>query len=56
MSVFMPEPGGLSLADAERMLQALGGRTTVLGAGFTGAGFESGNVAPLARLAAAVGL
>jgi arginase len=56
LSVFMPEPGGLSLGDAERMLQALGSRTTVLGAGFTGAGFEPGNVAPLARLAAAVGL
>jgi hypothetical protein len=56
LSVFMPEPGGLSLADAERMLQALGRRTNVLGAGFTGAGFEPGNVAPLARLAAAVGL
>jgi arginase family enzyme len=56
LSVFMPEPGGLSLADAERVLQELGNRTNVLGAGFTGAGFESGNVAPLARLASAVGL
>jgi arginase family enzyme len=56
LSVFMPEPGGLSLDDAERILQDLGGRTTVLGAGFTGAGFERANVAPLARLAAAMGL
>jgi arginase len=56
LSVFMPEPGGLSVADAERILQGLSGRTDVLGAGFTGAGFEPANVAPLARLAAAVGL
>jgi arginase len=56
LSVFIPEPGGLSLADAERILQDLGGLTTVLGAGFTGAGFEPANVAPLARLAAAIGL
>jgi len=56
LSVFIPEPGGLSLADAERILQDLGGLTTVLGAGFTGAGFEPANVAPLGRLAAAMGL
>jgi arginase len=56
LAVFMPEPGGLSLAEAERMLQELGNRTNVLGAGFTGAGFEPGNVTPLARLASAVGL
>jgi arginase len=56
LSVFMPEPGGLSLVDAARLLQDLGNRTNVLGAGFTGAGFEPGNVAPLARLASAVGL
>jgi arginase len=56
LAVFMPEPGGLAVADAERMLQELAGRTSVLGAGFTGAVFEPGNVAPLARLASAAGL
>jgi arginase len=56
LAVFMPEPGGLAVADAERMLQELAGRTSVLGAGFTGAAFEPGNVAPLARLASAAGL
>jgi arginase family enzyme len=56
LSIFMPEPGGLSVADAERILEGLSGRTDVLGAGFTGAGFEPANVAVLARLAAAAGL
>jgi arginase len=56
LSVFMPEPGGPSVADAERILQQLRGRTNVLGAGFTGSGFEPANVASLARLAAAIGL
>jgi arginase len=56
MAVFMPEPDGLSLDDAERILAEIANRTPVLGAGFTGAGFEPGNVAPLARLAAAMGM
>jgi arginase len=56
LSVFMPEPGGMAPADAQRILQELAGRTTLLGAGFTGAGVEPGNVAPLTRLAAAMGL
>jgi arginase len=56
LSMFMPEPDGLSVADAERVLKGLSGRTTVLGAGFTGAGFEPTDVAVLARLASAAGL
>jgi hypothetical protein len=52
----MPEPDGLSLDDAERILVEIANRTPVLGAGFTGAGFEPGNAAPLARLAAAMGM
>jgi hypothetical protein len=44
------------VADAERILQQLRGRTNVLGAGFTGSGFEPANVASLARLAGAIGL
>ena len=55
-SVFMPEPGGLSLEEAERLLRAIDARTDVLGAGFTGATFEPANVGPLARLAAALEL
>jgi arginase len=53
-SVFMPEPGGLSLSEAERMLAGIAGKTKVLGAGLTGASFEPGNAEPLARLAAAL--
>jgi len=56
VSVFMPEPGGFSLAEAERLLRAIDARTNVLGAGFTGATFEAANVGPLARLAAALEL
>ena len=56
VSVFMPEPGGLSLEEAERLLLAIDARTNVLGAGFTGASFEPSNVGPLSRLAAALEL
>ncbi len=56
MSVFMPEEGGLSGADVERILRGLGERTKVLGAGFSGLSFEPSNVEPLARFAAALGL
>ena len=56
MSVFMPEPDGLSRQDVERVLADLAGRTKVLGLGFTGLTFESANVAPLTRFAAALGL
>jgi len=52
----MPEPGGVSLADGERILAGIAARTNVLGAGFTGATFEPGNVPPLARVATALGL
>ena len=56
LAVFMPEPAGLSLEDAERILRELGGKTNVVGAGLTAATFEPQNVAPLARLASALGL
>ena len=56
IAVFMPEPDGISVAEAERILAQIARRTSVLGAGFTGATFEPGNVPPLARLAAALGL
>lgn len=56
MSVFMPEPGGLSSAEVERILRDVAGRTKVLGAGFTGLTFEPANVKPLKRFAAALAL
>jgi len=56
MSVFMPEPDGLSAVDVERILASVAGRANVLGAGFTGLTFEPANVEPLTRFAAALGL
>jgi arginase family enzyme len=55
-SPFMPEPGGPTVAEAEAMLRDLAGRATVVGAGFTGATPDQGNVAVIGRLAAALGL
>jgi arginase family enzyme len=56
VAMFMPEPDGLSVAEAEQLLQSIGAQTKVLGAGFSGASFEPSNVAPLARLAGALGM
>jgi arginase len=56
LSVFMPEPGGLSLAEAERLLREVEARTKVLGAGFSGLSFEPANVEPLTAFARALGL
>src|SRR5436190_221858 len=56
MSVFMPEPGGPSRAEIERILGDVAGRTKVLGAGFTGLTFEPSNIEPLTAFAAALGL
>jgi arginase len=56
MAVFMPEPGGLSLEEAQRILAEIANRTNVLGAGLTAAGPEPVNVKPLSRLAVALGL
>jgi arginase family enzyme len=56
MSVFMPEPGGPSRPEVERILAEVAGRTKVLGAGFTGATFEPANVGPLTGFASALAL
>jgi arginase family enzyme len=56
LSVFMPEPDGLSLAELERLLLQIRGRTSVLGAGLTGLSFEPANVEPLGKLTSALGL
>jgi arginase len=55
LSVFMPEPDGVRLRELEQLLLETRGRTNVLGAGLTGLTFEPSNVAPLARLLAALG-
>jgi arginase family enzyme len=56
LSVFMPEPGGLSIADVERILAGVQARARVLGAGFSGGSFDAGNVEPLTRFDSALGL
>jgi arginase len=56
MSVFMPEPGGPSRQEVERILADVAGRTKVLGAGFTGATFEPANVEPLTAFASVLAL
>jgi arginase family enzyme len=53
---FMPEPGGLTLADAEQLFGRVCERTTILGAGFSALAAEPENVEPLTRLAVALGL
>jgi arginase len=55
-SVFMPEPGGLSVEEVEAILRDVDERASVLGAGFTGLSFEPTNLEPLARFAAALRL
>src|SRR2546423_1044882 len=56
MSVFMPEPGGPSRAEIERILGDVAGRTKVLRAGFTGLTFEPSNIEPLAEAEMKTGL
>ncbi len=56
MSVFMPEEGGPSRDDVERVLRRVSEKTKVLGAGFSGLSFEPSNVEPLSRFAAALSL
>ena len=56
LAVFMSEPDGLRLDEAERILGEIARSTQVLGAGLTAASFEPGNVLPLSRLTRALGL
>lgn len=56
VACFMPEPGGLSLEEAESVLRDVAARATVAGAGVTGLAPGAANVAPVVRLLAALGL
>jgi arginase len=56
VSSFMPEPGGLSLAEVESLFDTLRSDATVLGAGVSGLAPDERNVAPLTRLLRALGL
>ena len=53
---FMPEPGGLSVAEAEGVLVSVRESTRVLGAGLTAMLPDERNLQPAARLTAALGL
>jgi arginase len=56
LAVFMPEPGGICVADLEQLLADTRARTEVLGAGVSGLSFEPSNIEPVTRLTAALGL
>jgi arginase family enzyme len=56
ISPFMPEPGGLSLAETEQLLGGVRERAAVLGVGLSGLSPEGANVEPLTRLCIALGL
>jgi arginase family enzyme len=53
---FMPEPGGYTVVEAAAVLRRIAAEKPVAGAGFTGLGPAPENVAPVARLAGALGL
>lgn len=55
VAVFMPEPGGLTLVEAEALLRDVTGRRPLAGLGLTGLR-EEADPSALARLAAAAGL
>lgn len=56
LAVFMPEPGGPTLAETERLLREAASRATIAGIGFSGLLPEESNVQGIARLCEAVGL
>ncbi len=56
LAVFMPEPGGLTVAEVEQLLRQVDERALVLGAGFSALVADQRNVDPLTRLSAALGL
>jgi arginase len=53
---FMPEPGGLSVAEVERLFAGVARDATVLGAGITAALPDERNVGPFTRLLSALGV
>ena len=56
LAVFMPEPGGPSLADVERLLIRVRESGKLAGAGLTGLAPDPANVEKLERLTTALGL
>jgi arginase len=55
LAVFMPEPGGPSLADVERQLGRIRAGGTVIGMGLTGLAPKPANVEKVERLTTALG-
>ena len=55
LAVFMPEPGGPTIADVEKLLCGLRDRGVVVGAGLTGLAPDPANVEKLERLCTALG-
>ena len=55
LAVFMPEPGGLTLAEAESLFRSVAGRCPLAGLGLTGLARKR-TQGVVARLAAAAGL
>jgi arginase family enzyme len=56
VAAFMPEPGGLSVAEAEEVLVSVRERSHVLGAGLSAMLPDERNLGPATRLTAALGL
>jgi arginase family enzyme len=56
VGAFMPEPGGIPMDEAERILRGVAADATVVGAGLTGLVPDPRNLPQAARLTAALGL
>jgi arginase family enzyme len=56
VAAYMPEPGGFTVSESEEILRAIAAAKPVAGAGLSGLSADPGNVSPLARLCAALGL
>ena len=56
LDAFMPEPGGLKLAEVQELFRLAREQRPVLGLGFSGLRASERNVEPLTRLAQALGL
>ena len=55
LAVFMPEPGGPTIAEVEKLLCGLRDRGVVVGAGLTGLAPDPANIEKLERLSTALG-
>jgi arginase len=55
LSVYMPEPGGPTVAEVEKLLCRLRDRGVIVGAGFSGLAPDPANVEKLERLSTALG-